>query len=79
VNLLGVTSAPCDSRGMTPAGIIVLLLVVAIVVALASLTAMGERRRGGGFAVVVLAGLFFPLAWIGWYTHDELRKPQSSP
>lgn len=63
---------------MTPAGIVALLLMVAIVVALASLTAIGERRRGGRFAVVLIAGVFFPLAWIAWYTHDELREPGSS-
>ena len=55
-----------------------LLLMAAIVVALGSLTAMGERRRGGRAVVVVLAGVFFPLAWIGWYARDELRAPDSS-
>jgi hypothetical protein len=78
VNLLGEKATPCDSRVMTAGGIVVLLLVVAIVVALASLTAVGERRRGGRSAVVLLAGLFFPLAWIGWYMHDELQQPKSS-
>jgi hypothetical protein len=70
--------ALCDSRDMTPAGIIVLLIAVASVVALASVTAIGQRRRGAGLAVVIAAGLFFPLAWIGWYTRDELQKPASS-
>lgn len=58
---------------MTSTGIVVLLIVVAGLVALATLTAIGERRRGGRLAVAVIAGLFFPLAWIAWYARDELR------
>ncbi|GAA1146759.1 hypothetical protein GCM10009606_27070 [Nocardioides aquiterrae] len=48
-----------------------MLVVLAVVIGLASLTAIGEHRRGGRPAVVVIAGLFFPLAWIAWYAHDE--------
>ncbi|GAA3520241.1 hypothetical protein [Nocardioides daeguensis] len=52
-------------------------MVVAVVVlalgllALALLTGIGERRRGAGGAVVVVAGLFFPLAWLVWHLRDE--------
>lgn len=53
--------------------IVVLLSAGAVMVSLAALTAVGERRRGGRLPVAVLAGLFFPLAWIAWYARDELR------
>jgi hypothetical protein len=59
---------------MTAAGIVALLVVIAMVVALATLTAVGERRRGGRFAIVVIAGLFFPLAWVAWYRRDVLHQ-----
>jgi hypothetical protein len=62
---------------MTPAGIVAVLVLVAAVLGLAGLTAIGERRRGGRVAVVVVAGLFFPLAWIAWYAHDELSARRS--
>jgi len=62
---------------MDPVGIVVLLIAIGIVVALAVMTAMGQRRRGARSAPVLLAGLLFPLARIGWYTHDELQKGQS--
>ena len=52
---------------------VVLLSAGGVVVSLAALTAVGERRRGGQLSVAVLAGLFFPLAWIAWYARDELR------
>lgn len=54
---------------MTPLVSAVLVAAV-MVVALAALTAAGQRRRGGRLALVVLAGLFFPVAWITWYAHD---------
>jgi hypothetical protein len=63
---------------MEPVGIVLLLIAIAILVALMTVTAIGQRRRGAQLATVLLAGLFFPLAWIGWYTHDELQKGQSS-
>ncbi len=56
---------------MTSTGIVVLMIVVAGPVALATLTAIGERRRGGRLGVAVVAGLFFPLAWIAWYARDQ--------
>ncbi len=54
---------------MTPL-ISAVLVAAALVVALGALTALGQRRRGGGLALAVLAGLFFPVAWITWYAHD---------
>ena len=54
---------------MTPLISAVVVAAVAVV-ALAALTAVGQRRRGGPLALVVLAGLFFPVAWITWYAHD---------
>jgi hypothetical protein len=62
---------------MTPAGLVAVLVLLAAVGALAGLTAIGERRRGGRFAVAILAGLFFPLAWVAWYAHDELPAHRS--
>jgi len=44
------------------------------VVALAVLTMLGERRRSRSWAVVVLAGMFFPLAWTAWYLRDGLGR-----
>ena len=58
---------------MDPAGIVLLLIATSIVITFAVLTAVGQRRRGARPVTVLLAGLFFPVAWIGWYTHDELR------
>ncbi|HEY1117717.1 MAG TPA: hypothetical protein VGE43_08430 [Acidimicrobiales bacterium] len=64
---------------MAPHGLVVILvLAVATVVAFGLVTAVGQRRRGSRPAVVVLAGVFFPVAWIGWYVHDELHRPTSS-
>ena len=60
--------------GMDPVGVVVLLTAIAILGALAAMTAVGQRRRGARPATVLLAGLFFPLAWIGWYTRDELQR-----
>jgi hypothetical protein len=60
---------------MTAAVIVMLMVVVGFVVAIAVLTAIGERRRGGGPAVAVLAGLFFPVAWAVWYSHDKAEQP----
>lgn len=48
----------------------VLVLVLGLL-ALALLTGVGERRRGAGGALVIVAGLFFPLAWLVWYLRDE--------
>lgn len=65
---------------MEPDGAVVTLVVaLAAVVALGVVTAIGQRRRGSRPAVVVLAGVFFPVAWIGWYVHDELHRPTPSP
>ena len=50
--------------------VVAVLVAAALVVALGALTALGQRRRGGGLAWAVLAGLFFPVAWITWYAHD---------
>jgi hypothetical protein len=52
------------------------VIVVAVVLALgvlllAVLTGTGEHRRGARAPVVLLAGLFFPLAWLVWYLRDE--------
>lgn len=63
---------------MTPAATVALLAAVAFVVALAILTAIGERRRGGRLAVVLLAGVFFPVAWIAWYRRDAMHAPEPS-
>ncbi len=48
-----------------------MLLLAVPVMALAALTAQGERRRGASLPVVVGAGLFFPVAWVGWYVRDR--------
>lgn len=58
---------------MTPVAVAALAISATTLVALGSLTAVGQRRRGGRLAVVVIAGLFFPVAWIGWYARDERR------
>lgn len=63
---------------MTP-WIVVLVLLAAGIVALAVLTALGEHRRGGRLGVAVLAGLFFPVAWMVWYSRDELRGLRGRP
>lgn len=74
---VGESPRACDSQDMDPVGLVLLLIAIGIVVGLAAVTAIGQRRRGARPATVLLAGLFFPLAWIGWYTRDELQKGQS--
>lgn len=51
--------------------VLLVLVPVAALLGLAGLTGVGQRRRGGGIGRCVAAGLFFPLAWIGWYVHDR--------
>ena len=38
--------------------------------ALGTLTAAGSRRRGRTRCLVLLEGLFFPVAWVVWYMTD---------
>ena len=47
-------------------------------IALMMLTGRGQLQRGGGTAVVVLAGVFFPVTWVGWYLADR-RSVSGSP
>lgn len=56
------------------------MLVVSVLSAavLGPLTALGARRRGASPPVVVLSGLFFPLAWAVWYVQDELPLRRTS-
>lgn len=64
----------CDSEGVDPVGIVLLLMAIGVVAALMAVTAIGQRRRGARLGIVVLAGVLFPFAWVGWYAHDELPK-----
>lgn len=66
----------CDTQDMSPVGVVLLLIAISIVFAIAVVTAVGQRRRGAPLVTVLLAGFFFPLAWIGWYVHDELQNGQ---
>ena len=56
---------------MDPVIAILALLLGAAVLGLMVLTAVGERRRGNGIGLSVVAGLFFPIAWVVWYQRDE--------
>ena len=67
-----VTAVRGETDDVTP--VVLLVSAGAALVALAGLTAVGERRRGGRAGTVVLAGLFFPVSWIVWHAHDEVRS-----
>ncbi len=54
---------------MVVVGVVVL---AAVLLCLPVLTGLGERRRGARAPLAVLAGVFFPITWIVWYSKDEL-------
>ena len=53
---------------MSPWAIVAL---AAVPVALVVLTGMGAHERGLSLPLSVMAGLFFPIAWVVWYVSDE--------
>ncbi|MFC7503353.1 hypothetical protein ACOACQ_00505 [Nocardioides sp. CPCC 206347] len=50
-----------------------------VALSLMILTGIGEHRRGAGAPLVVLAGAFFPIAWVGWYLKDDLPGRRQAP
>lgn len=60
-----------DTERMPSGVVLAMLLLVVPVLALAVLTALGEHRRGASVPLVLGAGLFFPIAWVGWYVRDR--------
>ena len=50
---------------------LVALAAASPVVGLAVLTGLGQRRRGARPLTVAMAGMFFPVAWVGWYVRDR--------
>ena len=50
---------------------LVALIAVSPVVGLAILTGLGQRRRGVRPLTVAMAGVFFPVTWVGWYVRDR--------
>jgi hypothetical protein len=49
----------------------VLSVLFVLCLPFSGLTMTGALRRGQQWRPALLTGLFFPVAWVVWYVHDQ--------